>query len=100
MNAKNYKNLCKNVIDFCKFAQKSIIKLFDIVLYCTHRRCSKIEPQLKVKIQDGCKTPQKPLVLNIPDNPTILITGEYKQVKAKATPQLVRDDIVTTAGAT
>ena len=39
-------------------------------------------------------------ILNIPDNPTILITGEYKQVKAKATPQLVKDDIVTTAGAT
>ena len=60
MNVKNYKNLCPTVFDFCKIKkmrEKILLNprtfLFVIVLYYTKRRCSQIEPQLKVKIEDG-----------------------------------------------
>ena len=33
---------------------------FAIVFYCTKRRCSHIEPQSKVKIEDGREVPEKP----------------------------------------
>ena len=56
MDAQNYKNVCPKVIDFCKFLKlrekyydSFNFCLFVIVLYCTQRRCSQIEPQLKVE---------------------------------------------------
>ena len=63
MDAQNYKNLCPKVFDFYRIlkmqcAKKILLNLelfFDIVLYCTKRRCSQIEPQLKVEIEDGRK---------------------------------------------
>ena len=56
MAAKNYKNFTPIFFYFCKILKidgKNIIKsakFVVIVLYCTKRKYSKIDPQLKVDI--------------------------------------------------
>ena len=39
--------------------RKKYYKIHKLVfkLHCTKRRCSKIKPQLKVEIEDGCEVP-------------------------------------------
>ena len=58
---QNYKNVCPKVINFCKFFKMREKKLccpltfLFVILYCTQRRCSQIQPQLKVEIKDVSK---------------------------------------------
>jgi len=40
---------------------------FVVVLYCTTRRCSEINRQLKVKIEDGREAPYNPSFINLKD---------------------------------
>ena len=66
MDAQNYKKLYPKAFDFCEIL-KMCEKVFEIqqtffviVLYCTvytQRRCSQIETQLKVEIEDGREAP-------------------------------------------
>ena len=57
MNAQNYKKLCPKFCKIWRCAKKNIMKsanfLFVFVLYCTKRRCSEIEAQFKVEIEEG-----------------------------------------------
>ena len=47
MDAQNYKKkLYPKAFDFCENSADFFVK------YCIKRRCSQIEPQLKVKIED------------------------------------------------
>ena len=58
---QNYKNVCPKVINFCKFFKMREKKLcctltfLFVILYCTQRRCSQIQPKLKVEIKDVSK---------------------------------------------
>jgi len=54
MNAQNYTNLCSTEFDFCKILKmRKKSYLIRELFYCTKKRCSQIEPQLKVELEDG-----------------------------------------------
>ena len=63
MNAQNYKNVCPKDFDFCEILKmrekifENSRKFFVIILYCKKRRCSQIELQIKVQIEDVRKAP-------------------------------------------
>ena len=71
--SKLKKNCVLKFFIFVKFwnARKNIKKsanfLFVFVLYCTTRRCSEINRQLKVKIGDGREAPYNPSFINLKD---------------------------------
>jgi len=58
METQNYKNLCPKVFAFrkiLKMCEKILLNMrtfFVFVLYCTKRKSSQIEPQLKVEMED------------------------------------------------
>ena len=63
MDAQNYKNLCSKVNYFCKILKmrEKILGnpqiLFCSCFYCTKRRFSQKEPQLKVEIENRREAP-------------------------------------------
>ena len=57
-------NLSQKYLDFLKnfkYLRKKITSrnIFVLVFYCTKRKCTQTEPQLKVKIKDGREAPKK-----------------------------------------
>ena len=56
--------MCVTVFCLVKFGKcaKKYYEVRTLFLYCTKRRSSQIKPQLKVKIEDWCKAPEKPSI--------------------------------------